>query len=98
MSSYYITGFKMVTHAKIILQDVKKKMQADFVSTYLAELAFWPAFQALNFAKIPVRHQLLAVNVACLFDATFLCWSVPLFPTTSVIGGLHTLLTGPKQI
>ena len=57
-----------------VLQDVKHKIERDFVSTYLAELAFWPAFQAFNFAKVPVRHQLLAVNSACLLDATFLCW------------------------
>ena len=40
----------------------------------MAELAFWPAFQAFNFWKVPVRHQLLAVNFGCLLDATFLCW------------------------
>ncbi|KAK9841824.1 hypothetical protein WJX81_005480 [Elliptochloris bilobata] len=55
-------------------QDVKEKLQNDFLSAYLAELAFWPAFQAVNFWKVPVRHQLLAVNLACLVDATFLCW------------------------
>lgn len=24
--------------------------------------------------QVPVRHQLLMVNLACLGDATFLCW------------------------
>ncbi len=55
-------------------QDVKDKLRSDFLSAYIAELAFWPAFQAVNFWKVPVRHQLLAVNLACLVDATFLCW------------------------
>eukprot|EP00884_Botryococcus_braunii_P021351 jgi/Botrbrau1/78/Bobra.0022s0068.1 len=55
-------------------QDVWEKVRRDFWSSYAAELAFWPAFQTLNFWKIPVRHQLLAVNSACLLDATFLCW------------------------
>ena len=54
--------------------DAVDKIKADFVSAYSAELAFWPAFQAINFWKVPVRHQLLAVNAACLLDATFLCW------------------------
>lgn len=58
-------------------QDVKDKLRSDFLSAYVAELAFWPAFQAVNFWKVPVRHQLLAVNLACLVDATFLCWRVP---------------------
>jgi hypothetical protein len=65
------------------VQDVKEKLRRDFWSSYAAELAFWPAFQAVNFWKVPVRHQLLAVNVACLLDATFLCWCdarlVPIF-------------------
>jgi len=56
------------------LQDVKEKCKRDFLSAYAAELVFWPAFQAVNFWKVPVRHQLLAVNTACLLDATFLCW------------------------
>ena len=33
------------------------QISSDFVPTYLAELAFWPAFQALNFWRVPVRHQ-----------------------------------------
>jgi protein Mpv17 len=53
---------------------VKAKLARDFWPTYAAELAFWPAFQALNFWRVPVRHQLLVVNLACLLDATFLCW------------------------
>ena len=56
------------------MQDVKAKCKRDFWSAYAAELVFWPAFQTVNFWKIPVRHQLLAVNLACLLDATFLCW------------------------
>ena len=55
-------------------QDVKDKLQRDFWSAYLAELAVWPAFQTFNFSKVPVRHQLLMVNLGCLGDATFLCW------------------------
>ena len=52
------------------MQDVKEKCKRDFLSAYAAELVFWPAFQAVNFWKVPVRHQLLAVNTACLLDAT----------------------------
>ena len=68
----------MMMHASMLktstVQDVKDKCKRDFLSAYAAELVFWPAFQAVNFWKVPVRHQLLAVNTACLLDATFLCW------------------------
>jgi protein Mpv17 len=51
------------------------KMTQDFVPTYLAELCIWPGFQTFNFVKIPIRHQLLAVNCMTLVDATFLAWA-----------------------
>lgn len=82
-SSYHLCGrqrncdevdaSKVRMHATAV-QDVKEKCKRDFLSAYAAELVFWPAFQAVNFWKVPVRHQLLAVNTACLLDATFLCW------------------------
>ena len=56
-------------------EGLKKKVQQDFLATYIAELAIWPAFQLCNFARIPVRHQLLAVNSMTLVDATFLSWA-----------------------
>lgn len=34
----------------------------DFLPTFAAELAVWPLFQTFNFTRIPVEHQLLAVN------------------------------------
>jgi len=55
-------------------KDVEQKIRRDFLSTYVAELLIWPAVQTFNFAKVPVRHQLLFVNSASLIDATFLCW------------------------
>ncbi len=54
-----------------------RKVKDDFWSTFVVELAFWPAFQAINFWRVPVEHQLLAVNAACILDCTFLCWQVP---------------------
>ncbi|KAK9806218.1 hypothetical protein WJX72_005796 [[Myrmecia] bisecta] len=55
-------------------KDVGEKIKRDFVTAYAAELVFWPTFQTINFWKVPVQHQLLAVNTACLLDSTFLCW------------------------
>eukprot|EP01024_Parvocaulis_polyphysoides_P073242 TRINITY_DN9413_c0_g1_i1.p2 TRINITY_DN9413_c0_g1~~TRINITY_DN9413_c0_g1_i1.p2 ORF type:complete len:234 (-),score=31.25 TRINITY_DN9413_c0_g1_i1:373-996(-) len=57
------------------LADVRKKLEVDFWQTFVAECGFWIPFQTLNFWKVPVRHQLLAVNLAVLFESTFLCWA-----------------------
>ena len=44
------------------VQDVKEKLRRDFLSAYLAELAVWPALQAVNFAKVCLlAHGLVAV-------------------------------------
>ncbi len=43
------------------------KMHTDFLPTLGGELAIWPAFQAVNFWRVPVQHQLLAVRKAVSF-------------------------------
>ncbi|KAG2488896.1 hypothetical protein HYH03_012526 [Edaphochlamys debaryana] len=57
------------------VEGFKKKITQDFIPTYTAELAIWPLFQALNFSRVPVEHQLLAVNAMTLLDAAFLSWA-----------------------
>ncbi|DBA79766.1 TPA: hypothetical protein ACH3X1_008431 [Trebouxia sp. C0004] len=54
--------------------EVRHKLQQDFLPTMGAEMAIWPAYQAVNFARVPVQHQLLICSVGTLFDSTFLCW------------------------
>jgi protein Mpv17 len=56
------------------MTDVRRKLKSDFWPTFLTELAVWPALQWINFAKVPVRNQLLVVNSATVLDSTFLCW------------------------
>lgn len=50
-------------------------MEVDFLPSLAAEVCVWPFFQALSFWKIPVKHQLLAVNMFAVFDAAFLSWA-----------------------
>lgn len=57
------------------LQDVKHRIQQDFIPTFMAECLYWPFIQGFNFWKVPVKHQLLVVNTACLADSTFLSWA-----------------------
>ena len=39
-----------------------------------AECCIWPMYQTLNFARVPVQHQLLVCNLGSLLDSRFLCW------------------------
>lgn len=57
------------------LAEIQAKLRKDYLSTLLAELLVWPGFQALNFLKVPVKHQLLAANGATILDSTFLSWA-----------------------
>lgn len=56
-------------------QDVKQKLRHDFLPTLGAECCIWPMYQTLNFARVPVQHQLLVCNLGSLLDSTFLCWA-----------------------
>ncbi|GLI62360.1 hypothetical protein VaNZ11_004979 [Volvox africanus] len=51
-----------------------EKMREEFMPTMLAEALVWPPYMAFVFSRVPVKHQLLAVNVATLFDVCFLSW------------------------
>lgn len=56
------------------LHDAAHKVSVDFLPTFLAECAYWPAFQVLNFLRVPVEFQLLAVNCATVVDSSFMSW------------------------
>lgn len=68
-------GFSFMILQRGRWDDFKKRMERDFLPTVAAELVFWPAFQVWNFVKVPVKHQLLAVNMMCVVDAAFLSWA-----------------------
>jgi len=57
------------------VEGATRKVKKDFLPTATFELAVWPAIQALNFSRVPVQHQLLAVNMLAIFDSSFLCWA-----------------------
>ena len=78
VSARFLRGSARFVASKVLLDEVvfgPVHVAGFFATVVVVELAFWPAFQAVNFWRVPVRHQLLAVNLACLLDATFLCWA-----------------------
>ncbi len=42
-----------------VMQEVKDKLSKDYWNTLITELVIWPGYQALNFWKVPLKHQLL---------------------------------------
>lgn len=55
-------------------EEVKHDVERDFIPTYMTEGLGWGFVQVANFRLVPVRHQLLFVNVFCLIDSAFLSW------------------------
>lgn len=53
----------------------RKKMEVSFWPTLAAEISFWPFAQLANFTAVPVRHQLLVVNMVTIVDAAFMSWA-----------------------
>ncbi|GFR47712.1 hypothetical protein Agub_g9466, partial [Astrephomene gubernaculifera] len=59
---------------RLSLPEFADQLREQFMPTMLAEAAVWPPYMAAVFSRVPVQHQLLAVNVATLFDVCFLSW------------------------
>ncbi|CAK0784823.1 hypothetical protein CVIRNUC_008027 [Coccomyxa viridis] len=57
------------------LQDLKEKCAKDFWTTTVIEMVVWPPYQVLNFARVPLRHQLVVMNGGTILDSAFLCWA-----------------------
>ncbi|KAL5552363.1 hypothetical protein UlMin_002539 [Ulmus minor] len=56
------------------VQQVKEDVKRDFLLALFLESGVWPIIQVVNFRYVPVRHQLLYVNIFYLMDNTFLSW------------------------
>ncbi|KAI3687396.1 hypothetical protein L1987_81091 [Smallanthus sonchifolius] len=56
------------------LSQVKEEVKRDFLPALIVEGGIWPIVQVVNFLFVPVRYQLLYVNLFCLLDSCFLSW------------------------
>ncbi|KNA15315.1 hypothetical protein SOVF_099240 [Spinacia oleracea] len=54
--------------------EVKEDVKRDFLPALILEGGAWPIIQVANFRYVPVRYQLLYVNMFCLLDSAFLSW------------------------
>mmetsp|Transcript_5020 Transcript_5020/g.10870 ORF Transcript_5020/g.10870 Transcript_5020/m.10870 type:complete len:244 (-) Transcript_5020:910-1641(-) len=76
-TSFYIGLFMAFASVAIEQTGVSgacQKLQHEFLPTYAAEAIMWPPIMALVFSRVPVTHQLLAVNITTVFDVAFLSW------------------------
>ena len=48
---------------------IRQQLQRDYLPSLALEVALWTPLDALNFAWVPVRHQLLVVNCGCLVES-----------------------------
>ncbi|KAJ9559157.1 LOW QUALITY PROTEIN: hypothetical protein OSB04_013771 [Centaurea solstitialis] len=56
------------------VNQVKEDVKRDFLPALLVEGGIWPIVQVANFRFVPVKDQLLYVNLFCLLDSCFLSW------------------------
>lgn len=56
------------------VDEVKEGLKRDFLPALVLEGGVWPIVQVANFRYVPVRYQLLYVNMFCLLDSAFLSW------------------------
>jgi protein Mpv17 len=78
MGPFYVSSFFAYGCAFIDgggMEEFRRKMKTDFVSTLALEVSVWPFVQSVNFWKVPVKHQLLVVNSMTVVDAAFMSWA-----------------------
>lgn len=56
------------------VSQVKEDVKRDFIPAFVLGGGVWPIVQVANFKFVPVRYQLLYVNIFCLLDSAFLSW------------------------
>jgi protein Mpv17 len=71
---------------------IQEQLQRDFFPTLCLEVAMWTPVDALNFAFVPVRHQLLVVNCACFLESVGLS-----FVKHNGFSGLKSAILGTKE-
>lgn len=63
-------GFSSGKNAAQVKEDLKR----DFPPAFILQGGAWPILQVANFRFVPLRYQLLYVNIFCLIDSAFLSW------------------------
>lgn len=58
----------------LTIKDISYKLYRDFVPSYTVDCCIWPFIQVFNFRFVPVKFQLLIVNLGCYFDDIFLSY------------------------
>ncbi|GAU11733.1 hypothetical protein TSUD_74840 [Trifolium subterraneum] len=53
---------------------VKEDLKRNYFPALVLEGGVWPIVQIFNFRYVPVKYQLLYVNLFCLLDSAFLSW------------------------
>ncbi|CAK9326641.1 unnamed protein product [Citrullus colocynthis] len=56
------------------ISEVKEDLKRDVLPAFILSGTVWPIIQVANFRYVPVRYQLLYVNMFCLLDSAFLSW------------------------
>ncbi|MED6220666.1 hypothetical protein PIB30_047017 [Stylosanthes scabra] len=56
------------------IPQVKEDLKKNFFPALIVEGGVWPFVQVFNFRYVPVKYQLLYVNLFCLLDSAFLSW------------------------
>eukprot|EP00741_Cyanophora_paradoxa_P024976 tig00000334_g24109.t1 len=55
-----------------IPEEVKAKLEAEWLPSYLNSLCFWPAVHAVNFGFLPAEYRMLVLSVASVFWTAYL--------------------------
>lgn len=55
-------------------EDIKLKLEQDYMDIMKTNWMIWPAFQLINFHLIPLQHRVPAAATVAFFWNTYLAW------------------------
>lgn len=67
--AYFTIVGKMSGESNAIIRD---QLSTDFWPTLMLEISLWTPLDIVNFALVPVRHQLLVTNCGCFVESVAL--------------------------
>lgn len=91
--AYFTVMGKMSGDSNATIRD---QLNTDFWPTLMLEISLWTPLDVVNFALVPVRHQLLVTNCGCFVESVALS-SIKNNGIESVMQSFQTKKSSPKD-